>query len=487
VPDELTRLGKDAQDNNDGGSNPWSIEQGAESTLLFFNHDTAPQIFNVLIASADGTQWNKDFKLASMETMAISIADIIQKQMKDDKGKMLPKTAVSGQISWWTVETASGPGTGRLLQSNRASGEARSFACGCPYRLCGVTLTQDFLSVVDGFSAVPLDSLSSTICMYQTGSNCGFKSTMQTSSQALQYRWSSSNSAILQINGSSTNSSVNGYGASVGTATMTGTASANYLGPPGTCTFQGGGPTPVVPKVTFSVAPSTIVGGTALTVANVTSGNSMPISLSISNPSVASLVSPTSTFTTSTNVVVKGLAAGTATLTATVPNPEGGQAITVGSITFSVAVLSIVFQSSSGSTLPSPSRLGVSSTVKDCSGNPVSRDKTQTIQAVVAPVSETPNIGITQTSVSGGGTLTFNITQTNDATGTITMTVVGTTQSANQGDVKIVATDSTGGPQFSQSVSVIVPSQIAIPHPQPSQTVPGINTKWDACSLPAKV
>src|SRR5579859_4962723 len=79
-------LGKDAQDSNDGGSNPWSVEQGAESTLLFFNHDRAPQVFNVLIASADGSQWNKDFKLASLETMAISIGDIIQKQMEDDKG-----------------------------------------------------------------------------------------------------------------------------------------------------------------------------------------------------------------------------------------------------------------------------------------------------------------------------------------------------------------------------------------------------------------
>lgn len=270
APGAIELLGKDAQDSNDGGSNPWSIEQGTESTLLFFNHDQAPQIFNVLIASADGSQWNKDFKVAPMETMAISIGDIIQKQMEDDKGKTLPKTAVSGQISWWTVETASGPGTGRLLQSNRASGEARSFACGCPYRLCGDTFTSDYSLILEGFLGVPLDGLGSIICMYQTGSNCGTKQTMQTSSQALSYSWSSSNSAILQINGYTTNSSVNVYGASVGTATMTGTVTATYFGPPGTCTFQGGGPTNVG---TMSCSTVTRGSSTTCSVTNAPSGS----------------------------------------------------------------------------------------------------------------------------------------------------------------------------------------------------------------------
>jgi len=90
--------------------------------------------------------------------------------------------------------------------------------------------------------------------------NCGFKQTMQNSSQALHYSWSSSNSAILQINGSSTNSSVNVNGASVGTATMTGTVSATYFGPPGTCTFQGSGPTNVA-----TMSCSTVMRGSSTT------------------------------------------------------------------------------------------------------------------------------------------------------------------------------------------------------------------------------
>jgi len=64
------------------------------------------------------------------------------------------------------------------------------------------------------------------------------------------------------------------------------------------------------------------------------------------------------------------------------------------------------------------------------------------------------------------------------------MTVVGTTQSAAQSDVQITATDTAVGGQFSQPVSVIVPSQIATPHPQPSQTVTGVNVAINACKSP---
>jgi hypothetical protein len=239
-------LAKDAQDSNNGGSNPWSIEQGAESTLLFFNHDQAPQILNVLIESADGSQWNKDFKLASMETMAISIGDIVQKEAEDDKGKTLPKTATAGQISWWTVGTASGPSTGRLLQSDRVSGMARSFACGCPYILCNVDIIQDFDLALLGTTDTPMLTLAPIICLYKTGTHCGGTTTANSSSQALNYSWSSSNSAVAQVSGSSTNSSVNVYGSSIGTATMTGRVSATYYQPAETCTFSPTAPSNVI-------------------------------------------------------------------------------------------------------------------------------------------------------------------------------------------------------------------------------------------------
>lgn len=249
APDAVELLGKDAQDMNNGGSNPWSIGGDSESTLLFFNHDQAPQIFNVLIASADGTQWDKDFKLAPMETRAISIGDIVQNAVKDDKGKTLPKTAVSGQISWWTVGSASGPGTGRLLQSSRASGMARSFACGCPYVLCGRIFDIIEAYLLQGDTLAPLDQLIPIICLYKTGTHCSGTTTSNSSSRALQYSWTA-DGTYVQVSGSSTNYSVGGYGASAGTGSTNGTVSATYNQPPQVCTFSGSGSTPVVPHPT---------------------------------------------------------------------------------------------------------------------------------------------------------------------------------------------------------------------------------------------
>jgi hypothetical protein len=90
-------------------------------------------------------------------------------------------------------------------------------------------------------------------------------------------------------------------------------------------------------SVTFSNPPPNfvVIGQTATLAATVTpTNNSTPISLSISSP--AALVSPTGTFTANTNVVVKGLTVGTATLNATIPNLDGGTPITVGSTSLPV-------------------------------------------------------------------------------------------------------------------------------------------------------
>jgi hypothetical protein len=204
APDQVELLGKDAMDTNTGGSNPWSIENGTQSTLLLFNHDQAvPQIFNVLVASQDGTQWIKDFTVAPMQTQAISIGEIVKQQLKDDKGATLSKTAVSGQISWWTVGTASGPGAGRLLQSNPASGSARSFACGCPYILCGVDLIENLQDILFSDTDSPFDTMSGIICMYKEGGHCSGTTSSESSSQALHYSWTA-DGVVFQISGSST-------------------------------------------------------------------------------------------------------------------------------------------------------------------------------------------------------------------------------------------------------------------------------------------
>ncbi len=101
--------------------------------------------------------------------------------------------------------------------------------------------------------------------------------------------------------------------------------------------FTGNGPGIVVPKptVTFSPISSVLVGQTATTTATVSpTSNALPISLSITSP--AAIVSPTGTFTKTTAVVVKGMSVGTATITATISNPDGGNPTTVGSTSFQV-------------------------------------------------------------------------------------------------------------------------------------------------------
>jgi hypothetical protein len=89
-------------------------------------------------------------------------------------------------------------------------------------------------------------------------------------------------------------------------------------------------------SVTFSDIPYVLVGQTANTNATVEpTNNATPISLNVT--SAAAVVSPTGTFTTNTGVTVKGLTVGGATLTATVPDPEGGPSpIAIGNISFAV-------------------------------------------------------------------------------------------------------------------------------------------------------
>ena len=88
-----------AKDNDcpqNGGGHPWSIQPGTASTLLLFNHsaDTTRR-FNVLIGTEKAEQWQKCYYLAPLETKAISINEIVEKQMADERG-----TRSQGRCSW---------------------------------------------------------------------------------------------------------------------------------------------------------------------------------------------------------------------------------------------------------------------------------------------------------------------------------------------------------------------------------------------------
>jgi hypothetical protein len=138
---EVELLGKDGLEQENAGIHPWSLEHGTESILVLFNHGIGPQYFTVLV-SADRVVWRKAYLLKPMQTKAINIRDLVEKRLRDEKGKVLPRNAVRGEVGW--VSAGKGIGKGRILQSNPSTAMARSFSCGSvtnPNSPATVTLT----------------------------------------------------------------------------------------------------------------------------------------------------------------------------------------------------------------------------------------------------------------------------------------------------------------------------------------------------------
>lgn len=115
---EVELQAKDAADVDNAGGHPWSIEGNVESTLLLFNHSNSSQTFTVRV-SGGGVDWQKEYPLASLQTKAISIRDLVEQQTKDDNAKTLPKGATTGETSWLVTDMKKA--SGRLLQSDRAT------------------------------------------------------------------------------------------------------------------------------------------------------------------------------------------------------------------------------------------------------------------------------------------------------------------------------------------------------------------------------
>jgi hypothetical protein len=144
---------KDNDSVQNGGGHPWTIAQGTDSTLLLFNHSLdGPKKFEVLVGN--GKQlWVGSYKLASMETKAVKINEIVEKQIPDAKGTKLSKDILTGQVGWWTHRAKWGKG--RLMVSQPQSGMARSFSCGTCANLCGAATVYP-----DDFATVPIGSTS---------------------------------------------------------------------------------------------------------------------------------------------------------------------------------------------------------------------------------------------------------------------------------------------------------------------------------------
>jgi hypothetical protein len=208
---------KDNDSIQNGGGHPWTIEPGTDSTLLLFNHSTdGPKRFNVLVNS--GKQlWQNHYMIAPMETKAISIRSIVEKQTPDEKGKKLDKETISGQVGWWTRLPKWGKG--RLMVSSPHDGLARSYSCGNCAALCNFGAYLDpFTSAFIGVNSVgDLGNISVQQCLLTCTQQCG--GTPQGPSSEATYTWTSLNTSIATVSGGLHSALASFKGMAAGSAT----------------------------------------------------------------------------------------------------------------------------------------------------------------------------------------------------------------------------------------------------------------------------
>jgi hypothetical protein len=234
-----------------GGGHPWTIAQGTDSTLLLFNHSLdGPKKFEVLIGN--GKQlWVGSYKLASMETKAVKINEIVEKQIPDATGTKLSKDILTGQVGWWTHRATWGKG--RLMVSQAQSGMARSFSCGTCANLCSraTVSPDDSATIIIGFTNV-LGNAAFQQCLATCG-ECG--GTVQGPADETP-TWSSLNTSIATVYSGQFSPMATFKGVAPGLTT------GQVQAIDEACTAQGRGPITVQPSIT-SLDPNPIMIGTS--------------------------------------------------------------------------------------------------------------------------------------------------------------------------------------------------------------------------------
>ena len=241
-PFSVELIGKDSGELQNGGTHPWSLDEGTESTLLLFNPDHSPQDFDVHITGG-AVSWVKRYKLLSYETKSLSLRALADDEVKDDAGATLSRDVLSGQVGW-SAWGSGEQGRGRMLQSNRSLGVARNFSCSANSRICSAS----FADLVDPFmdgSTVGMGVMDTNVCSVQ-GDQCHGAQSYTRPSIAT---WSSANTQIAAIAAPSPMSTVQVHGVTPGTTNLTGFESvrgctvrtnppANVLGPTGLLFFS---------------------------------------------------------------------------------------------------------------------------------------------------------------------------------------------------------------------------------------------------------
>ena len=207
---EVELLGKDAQQPENAGAHPWSVAHGNDSTVLIFNHTQQEQRVMATILNGKAL-WQKLIKLSPLETIALSMNDLIKNQVRDDRKGILPADLVEGEIIW----TMSDPKTvtGRLLVSNRIAAMARNFSCSPTAELCGASLSP-------GSATIPVNGTTTfygswSTCLSYTPGQCNGPATTGLSPN---FSWTNGSNINQTCSGSNSCSPV---GTSPGTALLT--------------------------------------------------------------------------------------------------------------------------------------------------------------------------------------------------------------------------------------------------------------------------
>lgn len=250
---EAELLAKDEKDPMNSGEHPWSLDQGMESTLLLFNHSLTSEGFEVVI-DGGGVIWQKVYRLQPLQTTSIQLQDLIDNQVKDDKGKAIPRGTLDGVVNWFT--SGPGIGKGRLLISSQIAVMARSFSC-YEYTIVygGVAATQLTNDVLTGQDGVALAEANQNVASASTLTppHCSGEP-ISGSIFNLTYSWTSENTGVATIsNGNGQDVYVNGVGG--GETTIEATLTDQYG-------CQGVSPATVTVQVPTSLS---IVAGTSST------------------------------------------------------------------------------------------------------------------------------------------------------------------------------------------------------------------------------
>jgi hypothetical protein len=390
----------------------WSTGNGDDTMVTLWNPADEAQDF-IFKFTFTGGHYLYPIRLDPRATRTFNISDIIENQVPDAEGNTIPGSVHEGAAK---LMGSQADNQNILVSMSAGIYNVRKATCNIVCHGCDGATSWN---MVDSPSATAVagtkqQRLEAT---WNTGN---------TYDESNWASWSTGNSAVATVE-----TSVKGQTAGLVHGIAAGStgigASDNYLNSPDytsnwceqadwSCPLNFGGTAsaPVtVPTVTFSNIPSVQIGQIATTTATVSpSTNTFPIALSITPE--AAIVSPTGTFTQTTVVTVKGMSAGTATITAKVSNSDGSNP-TVGSTSFPV--------------IPS---ISGPNTVWWFNG--------------LNPASSAYPTSVTLTS-SGGSSTSWSVSQSDakvnlsSTTGAqITVTSTGSHFSGQNGDISIIAT-----------------------------------------------